>query len=147
MTSATQGRRPDGPGWYWRVIADIGYAEPCEVVDDGGGVIMRYKLFGRTTSYRVEDDRAPELVDYIPLHPPVAAPEPDWSQAPPWANWWAVEHAYGSLGMAYWFANEPVLQYSEWSDFPGTKALYNPVDLPLGIDWRTTLTKRPEASE
>ena len=72
------------------------------------------------------------------------APEPDWSQAPKWAQWACVlpsnERMFSDV--------EPVEIFGRWShaydQLATVKTWIIPCNLPLGIDWRTTLTLRPE---
>ena len=80
--------------------------------------------------------------DWLDAQP--KAPEPDWTQAPDWAQWWAVD----ADGMAWWYATQP--EYlngagTEWDGDQQTRRV-GLVDLPLGIDWRTTLRRRPEVT-
>lgn len=72
-------------------------------------------------------------------------PDPDWSHAPEWAQWWAVD----SSCMAYWYQTQPTMVpgmwycpkgHGHWSCMVGDE----PIDLPLGCDWRLTLRRRPE---
>ena len=141
MTNATVGRRPDGPGYHWRRINDSDHGEPC---------LVYQALDGAYNVKFIDDERAHRLDDmpgtFTLLSAPAAMPLPDWSQAPPWANWWAVEYAAGEVGLAYWFANKPITDYAEWVDsVTGERGiLIDTVDLPLGVDWRTTLRRRPE---
>lgn len=72
------------------------------------------------------------------------APEPDWSKAPEWAEWWAV-NADGGVA---WFENKPTIWvsvvYCGWESNKGRwKTILDRLELPLGVDWRTTLRKRP----
>lgn len=67
---------------------------------------------------------------------------PDWSEAPQWANWWAVD----GDGSSYWYANKPYLDKGSklklWFTDGGFEAS---VDFPLrshGTDWQETLCKR-----
>jgi len=74
-------------------------------------------------------------------------PEPDWSEAPEWAEWWAVD----AWGCANWFQQKPCCAVEdiewrepddwddEWPQLPARN-----VDLPLGADWRLTVRRRPE---
>lgn len=75
----------------------------------------------------------------------VAYPEPDWSTAPAWAQWWAVD----ARGIGLLYECEPVLAELEWWRVDPAcryqKAMK--VDLPLGCDWRLTLRQRPEVTE
>lgn len=73
---------------------------------------------------------------------PLSMPHPDWSQAPKWAIWWAVDPD----GYCNWFDNEPILTEHtsnrdiigpRWSYYGRRTALYDAVNIPLGIDWRT----------
>ena len=76
-------------------------------------------------------------------------PEPDWSEAPEWAEWWAVF----AEGRAFWYSHKPRPANALWSrttmaNLRDTRILdAGHVTLSLGTDWRLTLRKRPEASE
>lgn len=72
-----------------------------------------------------------------------AVPQPDWSQPPTWANWWAIA-ADGCVG---WYPVEPQLlaAFGEWRTPVDTSALHDGmIDIPLGIDWRTLKQQRPQ---
>lgn len=147
MTSAT-GRRPDGPGAY--LYRDV---QPMivDTTHDGRLVAAFFVLIVNCPDMVSVDfeyvDNMPG--DFTPLTAPAAMPEPDWNEAPTWAMWWAVEYAAGDVGLAFWFAGEPVTDYAVWVDpeDEDRKQLYGTVPLPLGCDWRLSLTKRPEASD
>jgi transcription elongation factor Elf1 len=68
-----------------------------------------------------------------------AKPQPDWSKAPEWAKWWAVDKS----GEAYWYWGDeaPGCVVDIWSGHESEDAGY--VSL-RGFDWRNTLTDRPE---
>ncbi len=71
-------------------------------------------------------------------------PEPDWDNAPEWTRWWAVEPDCS----AYWYAKQPSIAESHWSEPKNSRFCYDhTVDLPLGCDWRMTLRKRPEVTK
>ena len=36
--------------------------------------------------------------------------QPDWSQAPDWANWWCLSVMHGAM----WFSREPICTKSTW---------------------------------
>lgn len=86
-------------------------------------------------------------------------PEPDWSQAEAIDRWLSetfdeplrVEwYGIDSNGAERWFVDKPTLGSEEkipsWvSD--GYSYWGGMVDLPLGIDWRTTLRRRPQGQE
>lgn len=76
-----------------------------------------------------------------PLVPAPAMPQPDWSTAPERAGWWAVDAG----GQAYFYDVEPTIGVLKWWAAKDAWVLTKPesVDLPIGVDWRTTLTKRP----
>ncbi len=74
---------------------------------------------------------------------------PDWSQAPTWANWWAVDPD----GICHWFDNEPILTDvtvhreligPHWSYWGSRQAVYDAINIPIGCDWRTLKSKRPQ---
>lgn len=63
--------------------------------------------------------------------------EPDWTTAPQWANYWAVD----TDGYSWWYENKPHYDDSFWYDI-GSKeedTLYYSV-----TDWKSTLRKRPK---
>jgi hypothetical protein len=85
------------------------------------------------------------LLDKLRSQP--TAPEPDWSIAPKWAEWWAQDSSTFPLGKnAGWYEAQPNCGDNGqwWNDRPGMVQNMRVDDLPLGIDWRTTLRKRPE---
>lgn len=63
-------------------------------------------------------------------------PSPDWSQAPEWAMWWAMDES----GNAFWFENRP-MRGSHC--FMQDEARWVQSHRTFGVDWRTTLRKRP----
>jgi transcription elongation factor Elf1 len=65
-----------------------------------------------------------------------AKPQPDWSKAPEWAKWWAVD----ADGEAFWYELEPSRGFSCFSGTGDTRRA-GVVDVE---DWRETLTARPE---
>ena len=67
-----------------------------------------------------------------------AAIEPDWSKAPEWARYWAMD----ADGRAWWYAEEPSC-LATCLNSGGREAR-----LPeLVLGWRDTLCKRPEATK
>jgi hypothetical protein len=91
------------------------------------------------------DAHADAEIVYAWLEAQAAAPEPDWDEAPEWAMWWVVEPS----GDAYWWQAEPWIVDNDHWDHPEFRTVRadvaGEVDLPLGIDWRTTLRERPQA--
>lgn len=74
------------------------------------------------------------LEGYSPIHA-------DWSQAPAWANWWAVDPD----GICHWFDNEPILTEfvshrneiaPHWSHHGSKQSTYDAINIPRGTDWR-----------
>jgi hypothetical protein len=62
---------------------------------------------------------------------------PDWSQAPEWAQWWAVDPD----GSAYWFEEEPVVTDECWDN---VHFQYEMVDgLSVVDNWQETKVQRP----
>ena len=68
-----------------------------------------------------------------------AAIEPDWSKAPEWAQYWAVD----ADGAQYWYENKPDCDDDacRWYGMGG-KISGSPC-----LSWRDTLRERPEAME
>lgn len=70
--------------------------------------------------------------------------KPDWTKAPEWANYWAVDED----GLSYWYRLEPILfrAFGFWDNDPGDE-LWD-LDISDGDgtdpDWRNSLQKRPE---
>ena len=109
----------EGPGWgtWW------------DEADEEMGATVKY----------IRADLVPQL------------PEPDWS-ASGCPEWWAVD----GDGEAHYYNNKPKIdkQICCWDSSRWTakgSSIHIALDrinaLPLGIDWRTTLRKRPEASD
>lgn len=70
--------------------------------------------------------------------------QPDWSQAPEWANWWAMDKS----GKGFWHSLKPSLDQSmvEWVvDFSSGSDFSYKVspDFNYQGDWRDSLRKRP----
>ena len=72
--------------------------------------------------------------------------QPDWSQAPYWANWWAMDEDR----KCHWFSKEPWSHNgaSEWvleNNGEGLNNIYSP-SIHCGYigDWRNSLRKRPK---
>lgn len=69
-----------------------------------------------------------------------AAPAPDWSGAPEWANWWALEPD----GSTIWHEEEPSVTPFYWTSKKRMERVAGSfVTLPIGIDWRIALHARP----
>jgi hypothetical protein len=69
----------------------------------------------------------------------------DWSKAPKWANYWAMD----ANGICFFFQFEPKIlkKYDGWTaqktdwELDTNSQSYN----LSGIDWRNSLTRRPSA--
>ena len=72
--------------------------------------------------------------------------QPDWSQAPYWANWWAMDEDR----KCHWFSKEPWSHNgaSEWvleNNGEGLNNIYSPsIHCGYTGDWRNSLRKRPK---
>lgn len=111
----------------------------------------------------VLDDLVDELLEHVELRDRETATitrlrgflvaydalSPDWSQAPEWAQWYAID----SDGYAHWFDNEPVMHpvsthrdvvVPHWSHVGSKGVMYDAHNLPLGIDWRLCLWEKPK---
>lgn len=67
---------------------------------------------------------------------------PDWSTAPEWAYWWAVD----ADGNAYWYKCEPYPSDNKWVCIPvgHEVSIFGANSHPdLAPNWRETLRKRP----
>jgi hypothetical protein len=75
-------------------------------------------------------------------------PEPDWNDAPEWAQWWAVDVVRNNYSRAFWLENETGIADGIWDTLRGGEfQVYGPVDLPFGCDYRLTLRKCPEITK
>jgi hypothetical protein len=69
-----------------------------------------------------------------------AAPQPDWSKAPEWAQWWAVD----SNGEAYYYEVEPGLAAATWA-VASMERFVSAGKVELhGRNWRLTAQQRPQ---
>lgn len=66
--------------------------------------------------------------------------QPRWHLIPHWATHWAVN----PNGDAYWFEQAPLLKGDRWVPLFTTHLDQTNYPLPLGYDWRMSLTERPE---
>jgi len=129
------------PGWVRRIqdgydIPDTIYIQleyeddtfrPPEFVDDMSECTWcRERIFATDVEYR----RVP------------AMPEPDWDEAPDWAVWGVIQ----PNGVVNFSEADPRLMEDFW--FMPSRYWHGPtVELPLGIDWRLTLQRRPGKGE
>ena len=74
--------------------------------------------------------------------------EPDWTQAPEWATWYAID----ANGAGTWYRDEPFIcnasrytSASYWDAVSDYAMTEKAPKLPLGIDWRLCIWQRPEA--
>lgn len=94
--------------------------------------------------YPKKFDRIDAAMQYLDTLP--AAPAPDWSKAPEWAT----HHVYNCVGSGLWINGEAKVD-TTWAS--GWRRVlrqtmdghtdYSGYQLPIGIDWRETLTARP----
>ena len=63
---------------------------------------------------------------------------PDWSTAPHWANWWAMD----GDGTAWWYEDEPIpsRRYARWIVKGDGRSC-----AASNTDWRSMLVARPQA--
>jgi len=96
----------------------------------------------RTLWYTEDYQRVKDWLDSQPTMPQAL-----WEEAPEWAMWWAVCYD----GEQRWYEHKPELDsyYCSWMNTKDNDkwAWDIEVDLMLGIDWRQTLQRRPEAEE
>jgi len=76
--------------------------------------------------------------------------EPDWSVAPAWAHWWAVDkngyaiwYGCGGDGFGGGVAPEPNEQLERWLGEGPARADFDRRIVLGAVDWRTTLHQRP----
>ena len=74
--------------------------------------------------------------------------QPDWSQAPEWANWWAMD---GFSEKANWYINKPYLDddskvKSEWNIglMANAKTYIQAPSFNYQGNWQDSLRKRPQ---
>lgn len=77
------------------------------------------------------------------------APQADWTAAPEWARWWAID----ADGQWFWHQVEPIMHQTvsacRWdvgclNGIPQGDWLFGGhIDIPLGVDWRTLKERRP----
>lgn len=65
--------------------------------------------------------------------------QPDWSVAPEWANWWAMDL---DNNQAHWFEVEPIIDGISW--YRRTRVCKQSSDFNYQGNWRDSLRKRPE---
>lgn len=78
------------------------------------------------------------------LHTLPIMPQLDWPKAPGWAK----AHVYNCHGMGMWVGSDDLTVNmgagSGWlGAFPSLGCDYSGYDLPIGLDWRQTLQRRP----
>jgi hypothetical protein len=63
-------------------------------------------------------------------------PQPDWSLAPEWANFWAVDEN----GAQFWYATKPIVGSDQWLSSGQLKQVTH---WPTVDSWQYTLRERP----
>lgn len=72
--------------------------------------------------------------------------KPDWTKAPEWAQWWAVDE----IGMAIWWEQEPSKsenenEWAEWFVSNDSRRFLDGFSKEIPYtNWRNSLTKRPD---
>lgn len=79
--------------------------------------------------YRYFRPATPEELGFSPTI------EPDWSKAPEWANWWAMDED----GTAWWYENKTYCKENEWTGTGNCMKVSRKND-----GWRDTLRERPK---
>ena len=75
----------------------------------------------------------------LELQPDLKEWQPDWSQAPEWANWWAMDMDKN----CYWYEDKLHLGDVEWDRHSIGKSFKSKHYGYTG-DWRNSLRKRPK---
>ena len=70
--------------------------------------------------------------------------QPDWSQAPEWADWWCLSVMHGAM----WFSREPICTKSTWAMVNDVKFCAASFDEAPSFNyagnWQESLRKRPQ---
>ena len=70
--------------------------------------------------------------------------QPDWSQAPEWADWWCLSVMHGAM----WFSREPICTKSTWVMLNDVKFCAASFDEAPSFNypgnWQDSLRKRPQ---
>lgn len=77
---------------------------------------------------RVEEARAVDQEEW----------QPDWNQAPEWANWWAMD----ADGDCYWFENKPEMMSVTWLPFNASE-VGEALSFGYTGNWQDSLRERP----
>ena len=86
-------------------------------------------------------DEISEILDEYDAKGLPKKPEPNWGEAPDWAQWWAVD----DCGDAWWLTHQPMYNFKGKLvniDADGMIAFNKSINLK-GYDWRKTPIKRP----
>ncbi len=68
--------------------------------------------------------------------------KPDWSKAPPWANWWSIDEAdEDGFSEIAWTDKEPRLLTGFW--FPGTDEIQAEYDYTMHYTGEAYKEQRP----
>lgn len=70
--------------------------------------------------------------------------QPDWSQAPEWADWWCLSVMHGAM----WFSREPICTKATWVMLNDVKFCAASFDEAPSFNyqgnWQDSLRKRPQ---
>lgn len=104
------------------------------------------------------DDMFGQLRHVVAAYDALAPTPEQWASAPEWAQWYAIDGA----SRPHWFEMEPYCDDGEgccWCPlftkdgrlsevtWAGPHILDKGIDLPLGLDWRLCLWRRPEGAQ
>jgi hypothetical protein len=136
-------------GQWWGPIVEI---PPWESAQPQPAPLQRIVEQLRWCNYSceagaLEDNTAWRELERLASGQPATVAGPDWSSAPEWAMYWAVN---ANLE-AFWYAFKPFPLTNlkdacwQWSDGDEFKRIgyAGEAVLPIGVDWRTTLHQRP----
>ena len=70
--------------------------------------------------------------------------QPDWSQAPDWANWWCLSVMHGAM----WLSREPICTKATWAMLNDVRFCASSFDDAPSFNyqgnWKESLRKRPQ---
>lgn len=108
------------------------------------GMTLREYYIGQFPTMDMVEDILHQLAEWeeanVPEQPVTPKPfNPDWTTAPTWAQWWAVD----ADGIAYYFEEIPKNLGEFWASVNDVKSKKDRICPDLAPIWRETLTKRP----
>ena len=107
--------------------------------DEETGMYIPLEVLAMKLAPLLAQQPAPAAVPAVP-----AVPTPDWSTAPEWAQWWAMDE----IGLAWWYEQKPECCRATWESTLGHYKEDTSAEQAKSYPaWRDSLAQRPQVAD